>query len=83
MDPANNIYRHQVEHLLSATSVVILAHNEAWSVLTRTLHSVLDRTPENLLHEVIIVDDASDMGEFLKNVPGDTLELGHLMLIDK
>jgi polypeptide N-acetylgalactosaminyltransferase len=50
---------------LSPTSVVICFHNEAWSVLLRTVHSVVDRSPPHLLEEVILVDDFSDM-EHLK-----------------
>ncbi|KAJ1203189.1 hypothetical protein NDU88_006982, partial [Pleurodeles waltl] len=42
------------------TSVVIAFYNEAWSILLRTVHSVLETSPDNLLEEVILVDDYSD-----------------------
>ncbi|OXB63782.1 hypothetical protein ASZ78_009028 [Callipepla squamata] len=45
---------------LPKTSVVIAFYNEAWSTLLRTVHSVLETSPDILLEEVILVDDYSD-----------------------
>ncbi|XP_037725570.1 putative polypeptide N-acetylgalactosaminyltransferase 13 isoform X3 [Drosophila subpulchrella] len=45
--------------LASTVSVVISFHNEARSMLLRTIVSLLRRTPEEYLHELILVDDGS------------------------
>uniref|UniRef100_A0A8C7GL18 Polypeptide N-acetylgalactosaminyltransferase n=1 Tax=Oncorhynchus kisutch TaxID=8019 RepID=A0A8C7GL18_ONCKI len=45
---------------LPSTSVVIAFYNEAWSTLLRTVHSVLETSPDRLLREVVLVDDYSD-----------------------
>ncbi|XP_047136155.1 polypeptide N-acetylgalactosaminyltransferase 13 [Hydra vulgaris] len=58
---------------LSTTSVIVIFHNEAWSVLLRTVHTVLARSPPHMLKEIILVDDASvkekygHLGEKLEN----------------
>ncbi|XP_006001722.1 polypeptide N-acetylgalactosaminyltransferase 11 isoform X2 [Latimeria chalumnae] len=48
---------------LPSASVVVCFYNEAFSALLRTVHSVLDRTPAYLLHEVILVDDYSELAD--------------------
>lgn len=47
---------------LPEASVVIIFHNEAWSVLWRTVYSVLNTSPPDLLREIFLVDDASTQG---------------------
>lgn len=44
---------------LGTTSVIVIFFNEPYSVLVRTVHSVLNTSPPQLLKEIILVDDGS------------------------
>ena len=49
---------------MPTASVIVIFHNEGWSTLFRTVHSVLDRSPPELLHEIVLCDDYSNKGLF-------------------
>ncbi|OWF46857.1 Polypeptide N-acetylgalactosaminyltransferase 4 [Mizuhopecten yessoensis] len=50
---------------LPVASIVIPLHNELWSTFERLINSVLKNSPKVLVHEIIIIDDLSDL-EHLK-----------------
>uniref|UniRef100_A0A8D0C8P1 Polypeptide N-acetylgalactosaminyltransferase n=1 Tax=Scleropages formosus TaxID=113540 RepID=A0A8D0C8P1_SCLFO len=52
-------YWHYDENLLTS-SIIIVFHNEGWSTLMRTVHSVIKRTPRKYLAEIVMIDDFSN-----------------------
>uniref|UniRef100_A0A3P9JDM5 Polypeptide N-acetylgalactosaminyltransferase n=1 Tax=Oryzias latipes TaxID=8090 RepID=A0A3P9JDM5_ORYLA len=61
---------------LPNTTIIIPFHNEGWSSLLRTVHSVINRSPPRLVAEIILVDDFSDkehlkvaLEEYMKRFP--------------
>lgn len=65
--------KHQKYHeRLPRASVIVPFHNEHWTTLLRTAQSVINRSPPELIEEVILVDDYSNK-EFLKKELDDYL----------
>ncbi|KAL6728833.1 hypothetical protein Aduo_010568 [Ancylostoma duodenale] len=54
--------KYDLENLPQA-SVIIIFTDEAWTPLMRTVHSVVNRSPPQLLKEVILLDDNSQREE--------------------
>lgn len=48
---------------LPTVSIVICFYNEHIVTLLRSINTVLNRTPKHLLHEIILIDDFSDLDD--------------------
>jgi len=69
---------------LPTASVIIVFHNEGFSSLVRTIHSVINTSPPQLLHEVVMVDDFSSKGMnycTVMVIPNGSLDHCHDMLL--
>ncbi|XP_058790277.1 polypeptide N-acetylgalactosaminyltransferase 35A-like isoform X2 [Phymastichus coffea] len=53
---------------LPNASIIICFYNEHYTTLLRSLHSVINRTPQNLLHEIILINDFSDSEDLHKEI---------------
>jgi len=69
---------------LPRASVVIPFHDDDWMLLMRTVHSVLLRTPDHLLEEILLVFDYSNreyyqehLDEYIKKYPKIRLIRSH------
>eukprot|EP00038_Savillea_parva_P030681 m.79452 g.79452 ORF g.79452 m.79452 type:complete len:571 (+) comp9291_c0_seq1:248-1960(+) len=51
---------------LPNTTVIFCFCNEPKSSLYHSIHSVIDRTPRHILHEIVLVDDGSDAPHLAK-----------------
>ncbi|NXU52367.1 GLT15 acetylgalactosaminyltransferase, partial [Turnix velox] len=59
--------QQEYDSSLPTASVIISFHDEAWSTLLRTVHSIMDTAPKAFLKDIILVDDLSQQGRPLKS----------------
>lgn len=62
-DVRSDVCKNKTYTNLPKASIVIPLHNEEWMLLMRTIHSIIRRSPPELIAEILLVDDASDRGE--------------------
>jgi polypeptide N-acetylgalactosaminyltransferase len=71
---------------LPTTSVIVIFYNEVFSVLLRCLHSIYNRTPRELLHEIVLINDNStkpELYEKLQTYVSDNFEGKVKLVVNK
>lgn len=61
-DIRSDVCKNKVYENLPKCSIVIPFHDDDWMLLMRTVHSILNRSPLDLIEEILLVDDASERG---------------------
>ena len=63
-------FHNEAWYLYSCVCIDIYIYTSTYdrSVLLRSVHSILNRSPDSLLHEVLLVDDASDMSHLKEDL---------------
>lgn len=56
----------QYSENLPVTSVILIFHNEPFSLIMRSIFAVFKRTPPELLGEIVLVDDRSTRSELIE-----------------
>ena len=56
---------HVFNETLPKTSIIVCYFNESPSVLIRMVNSILDRTPIELIQEILLIDDSSEWRELM------------------
>lgn len=59
---------------LSGVSIVVIFRNEQMAMLLRTLYSIVAATPAELLAELLVIDDHSDIGFWDRKHPRDAFD---------
>lgn len=69
-------HQQQYSKELPVTSVIMVFHNEPFTLIMRSVFAIFKRTPAKLLGEIVLVDDCSDreqlrkpLKEFIQNYP--------------
>ena len=71
---------------MPTASVILVFFNEGFTTLMRTVHSVINTSPKELLKEVILVDDFSTKSNFkayfsnFKKLKKNFIKLSKLLL---